>query len=629
MKKTAFVCFGSDKGHNPLVYQELPRRDNGEEFFVFFSPIKARENEPLKELFRDAISISRLGHPLHYFLQFVKRFKDIAATADRASEMLKEVRIAIMIRRGRECHLLTNEQVEAMHWSGATSKAEALSRYPDLTLIPLKEAKDQGDLFEQPIEELFVLNQFDLAEGDHTIMLVPSKDFFGRFGEEFKNSILFPSFETPEDPGIDLDTTTTFPAIHWNTVREKAGARTTVRKRRGVQLPALVGAVTLIVAMIILFMPRDRGESLEETGGDEPLLSAADGTAPDGGASPAVEERDVSVDRRGARTISLTEAWKKGFDAPVTSSPVTCGDLVVFGCRDGSIYAFTQTGETAWRYETGDGVGASPFCVSGRVIGANYSGDVVCLDLEKGSEIWSFAARDKIVSSPRVRGNMVLIATMQGNLMALDLKEGRRLWARKIGKGIWATSTIGEDYIITATTDGSLVKLNHGGDILWSAKPGGGIRSTPLCIEKEDLVVFGTRDKYLYGYSLSGGDLMWRYMCGGEVNAPPVLAGSSILVGSDDGNLYAVSMNGQPVWKTSLKGTVLSKPFVEESTAFVTSYGSKIFAVNTLNGEIESEFQAASPIYSSPYIDGERIFFGSNGGIFYSLWIYGGKSQGS
>ena len=625
MKKTAFVCYGNDKGHNPLVYQELPRRDSGEEFFVFFSPIVERDNEPLRELFRDAISISRLGHPTHYFYQFVHRFRELAATVDRASEMLREVRIAVMIRRGLECYLLRNEHVEAMHWDGSRSAAEELSHYKDLSVIPLKEAKDQGDLFEQPIEDMFILNQFTLTEGDHTILLVPSKDYYGRFTEEFKNSVLFPSFEIPDEAGVELETTRTFPAIHWNT--SHGTVRVQIPKRRWrVPIPALVGAATLVIVMLILFMPRHEGTQVEEEAGGEPLLNAVEERGASEAGRPAETVAEEPKEARGERTISLAEAWKKGFDAPVTSSPVTCGDRVVFGCRDGSIYAFSHAGEMIWRYGTGDGIGASLCCISGKVIGANYSGDVVCLDLGTGEKIWTFAARDKIVSSPRARGDMVLIATMQGNLMALDLKDGSPLWAKKIGEEIWASSTIGKDYIIAATTDGSLVKLKHDGDILWSAKPGGGIRSAPLCLEKEDVVVFGTKDKYLYGYSLSGGDLMWRYMCGGEVNAPPVRAGASILVGSDDGNLYAVSMTGQLVWRTALQGTILSKPCVKGDNAFVTAYSSKVFAIDTRNGEIASEFRASSPIYSSPQIDGDRIFFGSNGGVFYSLWIYGGKS---
>ena len=628
MKKTAFVCYGNDKGHNPLVYQELPRRESGEEFFVFFSPVSARDNEPLRKLFRDAISISRLGHPTHYFYQFVHRFKELAATVERAAEMLEGARIAIMIRRGRECYLLRNERVEALHWDGSGSEARDLSQYEDLALIPLKESKDQGDLFEQPIEDMFVLNQFTLAEGDHTILLVPSKDFYGRYRESFRNSVLFPSFEIPDEAGVDLDVTNTFPAIHWNTARVAQRVQTT-RRRRRIPLPAFVGAATLVIVMIILFMPRQREQGVSGDPESEPLLSAVDETGRNEAALTPEATGGRPEETAGDRGVSLVEAWKKGFDAPVTSSPSICGDRILFGCRDGSIYAFDKSGEMSWSYATGDGVGASPFCISKKVIGANYTGEVVCLDLDRGGKLWSFAAREKIVSSPRALGDMVVIATMGGNLMALDLKDGRLLWAKKIGEEIWATSTIGEDYVISATTDGSLVKLNHDGDVLWSAKPGGGIRSTPLCLDEEDLVVFGTKDKYLYGYSLSNGSLMWRHLCGGEVNAPPVRAGSHILVGSDDGNLYAVSITGQPAWRVSLGGTILSRPYVKGETAFVTAYSSKVFAIDIGTGEIESEFRASSPIYSSPQADGDRIYFGSNSGIFYSLWIYGIKNQGS
>ena len=114
-----------------------------------------------------------------------------------------------------------------------------------------------------------------------------------------------------------------------------------------------------------VFMPREKAAQLGEPAVEEPLLSASDEQTPGEAGRPDDAKPAVSEEDRDVRAISLVESWKKGFEGAVTSSPAVCGDRVVFGCRDGSIYAFTQAGEMVWRYETGDGVGASPCCESG------------------------------------------------------------------------------------------------------------------------------------------------------------------------------------------------------------------------------------------------------------------------
>lgn len=620
MKKTAFVCFGSDKGRSPLVYQELPRRENGEEFFLLFSPVVGPHEGMLRELFRDTISASRLGHPSSYFLGFLSRFKSLARTVDRAEEILSTVSITAMIRRDEEIYLLCNRSTELMHWDSVSAIAEPMQRYPGVTEISLKEEKDQGDLFEQPVEDFFTLRHFRIREGDHTLLLVPSKEFFGRFRRQFNDSVFFPSFEIPEETGIDLETTHTFAAIHWDTLERVQGERAIMQqKRKRIPLPVIVGVPTLVIMLLILFMPRGEKQPGGEIDDQAPLLSAQE-EAEKPASEKAAEETGTE------RTeVSLVEAWKKEFDHPVTSSPAFCDGKIFFGCRDGSLYSYSPEGEMLWQYKSGNGIGATPFCVGDRLVGANYGGDIFCLETGSGKNIWTFAANDRIVCSPRIRGDLVVVGTMQGNLIALDLKDGSRSWAKKVGEAVWASSTIGKDYVIVATTDGSLVKLDHGGKIMWTAKPGGGIRSTPLCMDDRDLVVFGTQDNYLYAYSLSAGNLMWRHLCGGEVNAPPISNGSEILVGCDDGHLYALTVSGQRKWRKSLGGTVLSKPHIMNETVFVTTYGSKIFAIDIADGDIRSEFSTSSPVYSSPLVAGDRVYFGSNGGIFYSLWIHGGR----
>ena len=75
-------------------------------------------------------------------------------------------------------------------------------------------------------------------------------------------------------------------------------------------------------------------------------------------------------------------------------------------------------------------------------------------------------------------------------------------------------------------------------------------------------------------------------------------------------------------WRRAVGGAVLSKPLVMDDQVFVTHYGSKLVAVERETGEVSGEFKADSPIYSSPAYSGDRLFFGSNGGVFYVLNLH-------
>ena len=625
MNKSAFVCFGTDERKNSLIYQELPRKASGEELFIFLSPGNPQQEDRLRILFRDAISSSRLGHPINYFAHFIYRLERVTDENMTTEDLLSGTLVMIMIRRGEELYLLSNRDAELLHWNSDQGNMEPIDSFPEIRVEDLGKGEDQRDLFRLSVADRFILHHINFTAGNHAVLLVPSKEFAVRHMEALKNSVFFPSFEVPADVGVEIETSRTFPAIHWSTGSGKEGE--IMDERRGLlkklSFPMVAGILTGMLAILYFFGPLRKGEPEPAISDPAILLSTKD-------AAPAAEREDaerrdehVAPIESAERAVTLREAWKKEFSKAVTSSPVCHEGRVIFGCRDGALYAFSAAGEPLWKHPTGNGIGASPVCVDDRVIAANYDGDVFCLNVASGENIWSFRTNAKIVSTPQVRGNLVVVGTMEGRLTAIDLQNGMRLWSQKLGTAIWANASIGDAYIIAATMDGSLIKLKHDGSIVWRTSPGGGILSSPLCIDEENLVIFGTKNKYLYAYSLTNGDLMWRHATGDEANGSPATDGESIYIGSQDGSLYALTTRGQLKWKQSLGGPVLSRPLVIDSTIYVTTYASKLAAIDTESGEVIGQYKTSSPVYSSPAHDERRIFFGSNTGIFYSLWLYG------
>jgi len=629
MKRSSFVCLGEPGGKDSLVYQEIPGRDGGEEFFLFFAPGDPRQEPLLRAMFREAVSASRLGSPLHYFARVMETFGREPAFAAENDDPLEKALLLIEIRRGEEVNILCNRDAALVHWNGETCALAPFESVPGLRELALDGGRGQRDLFHRAPEDYFALYRFETS-GFHTLALVPSRDFAERHEETLRNSIFFPSFEIPRETGIALPVERSFPVLHWRTAG-RADARPApapaarifaAAPRKGMprRLPLAAGAAAVVIAIAAALILRGGGDRAAVEAGRSSLVAvdAAEGTATEQTRAAEAPSPNGAGVRAGA---VLSEAWRKSFRAPVTSSPRVEGGTVYFGCRDGHLYAYGADGELKWKYRASDGVGASPLVTGGRVVCADYRGQLFCLDAAKGTPIWKISLGAKVVSSPAGGGDALYAATTDGRVVAVALRDGKRLWEKKIGASMRATPAAGRNYVVAATTDGALVKLDSSGKILWTAAVGGEILSSPLAIDEKEIVVVGAPNRAVEARSLATGKVAWKLAADSPVNGSPVLDGEAIYVGARSGSVYAVGLDGALRWRSGAGGAVLSKPVVSGGVVFVTTYGSQLVALDAATGEAVGRYRADSAIYSSPAVDGARVYFGSNGGVFRALWL--------
>jgi outer membrane protein assembly factor BamB len=108
---------------------------------------------------------------------------------------------------------------------------------------------------------------------------------------------------------------------------------------------------------------------------------------------------------------------------------------------------------------------------------------------------------------------------------------------------------------------------------------------------------------------------------------PPVIYGTHIFQLADDGVLAAIDKsNGHTFWSRHLGTLSASSPAVNSSTVYVTVLATgdsnspgRVFALNYKSGQTRWARDIPSPTESSPLLDGDRLFFGSQGGIVYAL----------
>jgi outer membrane protein assembly factor BamB len=152
---------------------------------------------------------------------------------------------------------------------------------------------------------------------------------------------------------------------------------------------------------------------------------------------------------------------------------------------------------------------------------------------------------------------------------------------------------------------------------------GGMLDSSPAASPDGSTVYIGSTDGNLYAVN-AGGSVKWARSLGGSVQSSPAVSsdGKFIYVGSGDGSLYAVVSDNNQAWRCLIGSRVYSSPALspDEMTVYVGADNGNLYAVNASTGSIKTGWPVAlapaGKVISSPAvssIDG-TVYVGANSG---------------
>jgi outer membrane protein assembly factor BamB len=178
-------------------------------------------------------------------------------------------------------------------------------------------------------------------------------------------------------------------------------------------------------------------------------------------------------------------------------------------------------------------------------------------------------------------------------------------------------------------------------DVVWSTSIGSGVAHyesslTPIIVG--DTVYAASREGLVAAYNLDSGKRKWQF----DLRKP---AGSSFLqgisdvwsgdnariagglsygydkiyFGTENGDVVALSADGELVWRSEVKGEVLARPAVGEGLVVVATGAGTLVALHPDTGEERWQFENEQPALtlrgvSDPIIEGGGIIYGSGNG---------------
>jgi len=160
--------------------------------------------------------------------------------------------------------------------------------------------------------------------------------------------------------------------------------------------------------------------------------------------------------------------------------------------------------------------------------------------------------------------------------------------------------------------------------LLWNFKTEDAIKAAPvLC---KDIIIIGSVDGNVYGLGLDG-SLKWKINTGNGIEAPALIHEGMAYVGNLDGKVFAIEVNsGRTRWTYETEGQIMGAPNLwinnkatsanQEASAIliIGSYDYYLHGIDAASGKGLWKYEADNFINGAPAIyDGKAVFGGCDG----------------
>ncbi|MCH2206142.1 MAG: PQQ-binding-like beta-propeller repeat protein [Lentisphaerales bacterium] len=275
-------------------------------------------------------------------------------------------------------------------------------------------------------------------------------------------------------------------------------------------------------------------------------------------------------------TIDGKEIWSTKLSDIVESSPLILDGDIVIGTADGNLYRLDgKTGEQKWLYKADDRFagGANWFSKSDQkiIVAGNYDNFVHAVNFEDGSKVWTYETENFINGTPAIEDGKIIFGGCDNSIYVLGT-DGKLISEIDLGSYIAGSPGLenGQAYIGHYDHKYFRIDINEQ-KIVWEfSKSTFPFFSSPAI--GKGLIIFGGRDRRVYGLDKETGERLWLYKTRGKVDSSPLLCKDKVTFGSHDGRVYILNAkDGKEIWQYDVGKAIIAAPAVAENKLFIGS----------------------------------------------------------
>ncbi|MDR3409863.1 MAG: outer membrane protein assembly factor BamB [Formivibrio sp.] len=222
---------------------------------------------------------------------------------------------------------------------------------------------------------------------------------------------------------------------------------------------------------------------------------------------------------------------------------------------------------------------------------------------------------------PAVRGDAVAALSGEKNLVFLDAKSGSERWQVSLPSPAAGGVGLGDDLVVVGTLKGEILAFGWDGKPRWNAHASSEVLAPPVVAGSLVLVRGG--DGRLTAYSAADGAVKWIYTRQQPALqlrsfAPPVVAGDVVYYGQAGGRLAAITLNdGHVLWESQVAlphgvseieriADVVAAPVVQGDLVCAVAYQGRLACFNVKNGGLIWSREVSS--WSGMAMDSKAVY---------------------
>ncbi len=231
---------------------------------------------------------------------------------------------------------------------------------------------------------------------------------------------------------------------------------------------------------------------------------------------------------------------------------------------------------------------------------ADYQGGVYAFDVKTGNEIWRKQLNIKLTSGLSLQQGRLLLGSNEGDVMALDPKDGHKLWQTKVSSEVLTPPLSAQGYVIVRSLDGRLYALDAAtGKRRWifeSSVPLLTLRGNSAPLIVNDMVLLGSDNGKLTALTLNGGIKLWETAIAVptgrteleriiDIDVNLIVEGDLVYAVTYQGRLAAVQLdNGRIRWVQNMSS--YAGMTADAYRIYITDAQSQVLALNRMSGAI-------------------------------------------
>ena len=270
-----------------------------------------------------------------------------------------------------------------------------------------------------------------------------------------------------------------------------------------------------------------------------------------------------------------------------------------FSTRKGKVYCVDGIKrEKLWQVDIPASLSSPPYMEENRIYVNDSESTLYCIDLG-GTLLYKITFVGKITSGIGVSKGQLYIGTEKGLLNCMNAETGQVLWQFQADDSIRSNPVIWQDTVLFGCDDHQVYLLDQRGRLSGKLNVEG--RTGKTLTVDENLLYFGTDDRYLQCVNLKRQKREWKIRSGGATYVPPVVAGKRIFFLCWNCVLYCLNKkNGTILWWNSIPSRSFYRVEVIDTKVVVSSFSPELVSFEIQTGKSQGSFGASKEIKSNP-----------------------------